>query len=200
MLGRNIPLRLALSDPEGLDSVLEVWTWLEERDDENGNGVMEEEEYTMQTLSLNRGVTSMEVDLPLLASSDVVPAGRFEGRLSVVVRGMDLAGNPLVGGGGFGASDDLATLLVQQRSDTTVDDVRLDRIDGHLLAGHEHRLTFTLADANGIESLERINLGLMGEDQTTRCFIDYEPRLKACLLYTSPSPRDQRGSRMPSSA
>ena len=24
--------------------------------------------------------------------------------------------------------------------------------------------------------------------------------LKACLLYTSPSPRDQRGSRMPSSA
>ena len=25
-------------------------------------------------------------------------------------------------------------------------------------------------------------------------------RLRACLLYTSPSPRDQRGSRMPSSA
>ena len=24
--------------------------------------------------------------------------------------------------------------------------------------------------------------------------------IKACLLYTSPSPRDQRGSRMPSSA
>ena len=27
-----------------------------------------------------------------------------------------------------------------------------------------------------------------------------EVRLTACLLYTSPSPRDQRGSRMPSSA
>ena len=26
------------------------------------------------------------------------------------------------------------------------------------------------------------------------------PAIKACLLYTSPSPRDQRGSRMPSSA
>ena len=25
-------------------------------------------------------------------------------------------------------------------------------------------------------------------------------RVRACLLYTSPSPRDQRGSRMPSSA
>ena len=33
---------------------------------------------------------------------------------------------------------------------------------------------------------------LMGEDRRTL--------LKACLLYTSPSPRDQRGSRMPSSA
>ena len=27
-----------------------------------------------------------------------------------------------------------------------------------------------------------------------------EASIKACLLYTSPSPRDQRGSRMPSSA
>ena len=27
-----------------------------------------------------------------------------------------------------------------------------------------------------------------------------EKPLKGCLLYTSPSPRDQRGSRMPSSA
>ena len=29
---------------------------------------------------------------------------------------------------------------------------------------------------------------------------DYVSRCKDCLLYTSPSPRDQRGSRMPSSA
>ena len=30
--------------------------------------------------------------------------------------------------------------------------------------------------------------------------IQAEPAIEACLLYTSPSPRDQRGSRMPSSA
>ena len=30
--------------------------------------------------------------------------------------------------------------------------------------------------------------------------IDFEHHIKGCLLYTSPSPRDQRGSRMPSSA
>ena len=30
--------------------------------------------------------------------------------------------------------------------------------------------------------------------------LDISMRSNACLLYTSPSPRDQRGSRMPSSA
>ena len=30
--------------------------------------------------------------------------------------------------------------------------------------------------------------------------LEYMKRIGACLLYTSPSPRDQRGSRMPSSA
>ena len=36
-------------------------------------------------------------------------------------------------------------------------------------------------------------------DATTALAIDPN-HTKACLLYTSPSPRDQRGSRMPSSA
>ena len=31
-------------------------------------------------------------------------------------------------------------------------------------------------------------------------FFDVDPNPNDCLLYTSPSPRDQRGSRMPSSA
>ena len=30
--------------------------------------------------------------------------------------------------------------------------------------------------------------------------LDYSDQCEICLLYTSPSPRDQRGSRMPSSA
>ena len=31
-------------------------------------------------------------------------------------------------------------------------------------------------------------------------FMTYQLKFQDCLLYTSPSPRDQRGSRMPSSA
>ena len=40
---------------------------------------------------------------------------------------------------------------------------------------------------------ENINLGVTVTD-------DWLDRERSCLLYTSPSPRDQRGSRMPSSA
>ena len=38
-----------------------------------------------------------------------------------------------------------------------------------------------------------------GEDDCGRYPVSVD-KLKDCLLYTSPSPRDQRGSRMPSSA
>ena len=37
-------------------------------------------------------------------------------------------------------------------------------------------------------------------DKLIAAEVDYKDRLLVCLLYTSPSPRDQRGSRMPSSA
>ena len=46
---------------------------------------------------------------------------------------------------------------------------------------------------------ENIAIGLdtRGRDFSVEGLLDL---LKVCLLYTSPSPRDQRGSRMPSSA
>ena len=51
-----------------------------------------------------------------------------------------------------------------------------------------HRLPYTLENWRVLRSYN-------GTDHNT---IHYS--LKGCLLYTSPSPRDQRGSRMPSSA
>ena len=41
---------------------------------------------------------------------------------------------------------------------------------------------------------------LFGEDGGTLAIAIQTDSLYTCLLYTSPSPRDQRGSRMPSSA
>ena len=41
---------------------------------------------------------------------------------------------------------------------------------------------------------------VFGDRNATQPASDWKPRVSVCLLYTSPSPRDQRGSRMPSSA
>lgn len=178
MYGKDVALRLQLSDPEGLSNQLEVWTWLEGIHDTNGDGAMDASEYSQQTVSLNRGVTQLEVDLPLLSSEQVVPDGKNSGQLSVVLKGEDLAGNPLLGGGDFGQASDLATMSIQRRSDTTidVDNIQLDREQGTLLAGHEHHFSFSLGDANSIASLEAIQLALLGETNDSACFIHYEPR------------------------
>ena len=50
-----------------------------------------------------------------------------------------------------------------------------------------------VSDKEAEEAFKTI-LAWMGEDPNR------EGLLETCLLYTSPSPRDQRGSRMPSSA
>ena len=50
---------------------------------------------------------------------------------------------------------------------------------------------YRLLDASGFD----LELGLNPE-----VLIEFVKASQPCLLYTSPSPRDQRGSRMPSSA
>ena len=57
------------------------------------------------------------------------------------------------------------------------------------------RDTHYTADINGEQGLRTIVM----DDETDKAALDMEV-LTSCLLYTSPSPRDQRGSRMPSSA
>ena len=56
---------------------------------------------------------------------------------------------------------------------------------------HQRNLT-RLADNLGILGMDRNEI----DDHVAAIFEEY----KRCLLYTSPSPRDQRGTRMPSSA
>ena len=47
-----------------------------------------------------------------------------------------------------------------------------------------------------------VRMNELSDDEVGRIreVIDRDHRVEGCLLYTSPSPRDQRGSRMPSSA
>ena len=57
-------------------------------------------------------------------------------------------------------------------------------------------------ELNGLRERSRLEL----QQEKTKIINEYEvkissqEKLQTCLLYTSPSPRDQRGPRMPSSA
>ena len=66
----------------------------------------------------------------------------------------------------------------------------------------DNRLTVRFDDYE--EQLMRALAAYLGEQPTTLirelALRQAEELLGICLLYTSPSPRDQRGSRMPSSA
>ena len=177
MKGQDLALRVTLADAEGLDNTLQMHTWLEARDDVNLDGVMDAEEYSAQTVTFNSGLIEAVVDLPLLGWSDIT-AGGSSGRASVVIRANDLAGNALDGGGEFGSNQDLATVYLQERYDSTIDteSLEFDSLEGLLLLGHQHHFNFTITDGNGITSLDKIELALLGRDQTSACFIEYQPR------------------------
>ena len=60
---------------------------------------------------------------------------------------------------------------------------------------------FVHANARRAGLIEFVEDGLIVvEDGAIIAVAKDADQIKACLLYTSPSPRDQRGSRMPSSA
>jgi len=177
---QDIALRLTLQDPEGLSNSLQLYTWLESSHDANGNGIMEANEYSVQTVTFNSGLTSVLIDLPLLPWQQILPAGRPSGTASIVVKGFDLAGNPLEGGGQFGEALDLATFEVQERYDTTIDTetVSFDLFQSQLLPGNEHTFAFKVIDGNGIESFDFIEFALLSREQSEECAIKYEPRFQ----------------------
>ena len=60
--------------------------------------------------------------------------------------------------------------------------------------------TWHTTDMHPIPKYHRKNLVLIGDAAHVLLTLTSQGVSSACLLYTSPSPRDQRGSRMPSSA
>lgn len=178
MEGQNIPIRLFIADDEGLASAIEIKTWLEHRDDENGNAMMEEDEYESMWVSVNKGVTNAEIDLPLFEWADILAPNAQVGRASLVVNAFDLAGNPIANGGSEGEFNDAATFEVQRRSDTIVqlDTFSFDLENQHLLPGYQHSFKAVLTEGNGLTSLDSIRLHLMSSEYSQSCFIHYYPR------------------------
>ena len=115
---------------------------------------------------------------------------------------------PLLDGAGNGFRNGLASDLVRIRSagnlrrdlvilgeGNTLDVIDVDFIRAESgIVGALDFFDSTVIDIVN-QSSNAVGFDLLGSDIADLNFGDY-----ACLLYTSPSPRDQRGSRMPSSA
>ena len=176
-LDQDIPIQVVIEDVEGLDTELVVYTWAEYADDINGDGVMDEIEYRVTTVSVNYASSLAVVDIPAVSWQEV--KGPFEsGRLSVVLAIDDLAGNGLQNGGNFGETNDSATIIVQDQLQTLIDTsaLSLDLVEGNILPSNKHTFTYSLTDYNGINSLDRISIALVGRESPDHCNIDYIPR------------------------
>ena len=80
------------------------------------------------------------------------------------------------------------------------------RLEVPRLSGHSAQDTQTYKSEDEIKSerardpLPKLKSYLVPRHMSKDAWEALETQAEACLLYTSPSPRDQRGSRMPSSA
>lgn len=176
-LNQDIPLQVVIEDVEGLDTELVVYTWAEYADDSNGDAIMDPEEYRITTVSVNYASNIAVLDIPAISWQEV--KGPFEsGRLSIVLAIDDLAGNSLQNGGNFGIDQDAATIIVQDQFQTLMDTsaLSLDLVDGQILPSHKHTFSYGITDYNGIESIGRISIALVGRDTPEQCYIDYFPR------------------------
>ena len=178
MSGQSLALRLFVEDSDGLASPLKMYYWLEHNDDSNNDGIMQANEYRETSVTFNNGLLSTDIDLPLLDDEQIISPSEMFGRASVYFVGKDLAGNNILNGGTFGEENDLATIIVANRQDTVIsqDTLYFDTIDGILLAGKEHHFSFNVTDGNGIQTLDRIELALLGRYDSSNCYITYYPR------------------------
>jgi hypothetical protein len=176
-LNQDIPIQVTLEDVEGLDTELVVYSWSEYSDDTNGDSIMDQDEYRITTVSVNYASNFAVLDIPAFSWQEI--KGPFEsGRLSLVFTMQDLAGNALIQGGDFGESNDAVTILVQDQLQTLMDSssLSLDLVNGSLLPSFKHSFTYSITDYNGIESLDKISLALVGREIPDLCNIDYTPR------------------------
>ena len=172
----NVALVLSLSDDQGLEGPAYVWSWLESRDDEDNDGVSDLDEWVRMVVPLAEGRTEQSLDLPLIQSSDIVPSGADLGRARFVVEAYDVAGHALPGGGAF-EGPFAAELRLEARRPTTVptSSLMLDSDEGRLYPGHLHTFSAVIQDANGLTTLDAIEVALLGQDEQA-CRITYLPR------------------------
>ena len=64
----------------------------------------------------------------------------------------------------------------QYQTYLNLDSIGLDLIDKQILPGYKHSLSFSITDANGLDSIDKFEFVILGRDYDQQCFIHYSPR------------------------
>ena len=101
--------------------------------------------------------------------------------------------------GGLGSADECPNDCIEEFSPFTASDLGLSTGNNQSVTNVDVSCLYGLPPGSILISASNINVNAVGNffvnQGETPAF-----NITGCLLYTSPSPRDQRGSRMPSSA
>ena len=122
--------------------------------------------------------------MPELPEVEVVRAGLAPAAVGSVITGVSVFDERALTRHAAGASDFVS------------------RLEGRVFTAAERRGKFLWLPLDAEGSALIAHLGMSGQMllRAPDAEAERHERIRICLLYTSPSPRDQRGSRMPSSA
>jgi hypothetical protein len=168
---RPLPISIEISEIEALGGPLFLHSWREGIDDVNGNNKPDDGEYSIQReITPMKVIGTVRIDFPAL---DLFANGEL-GIVSLFVTGTDLAGHSVIGGGGPGIDQDMATLVTQDDLPTTLSlpSITLDRWGTNLLAGITHEFSFKVTDDNGVSSLDNISINFATGDWQGDIWID----------------------------
>ena len=174
-----------------------------------GRSANDTERYNGQSGELAKSVPLVVLIDGASASASEIVAGAVQDRGRGLVVGMTSFGKgsvqsviPLRGG-----RDGALRLTTQRYYTPSGRSIQGTGIDPDIFVsaipddGKEQKIRRESDLPNAIENESEEETDTDTEEEIAEVIIDYPPEgFEVCLLYTSPSPRDQRGSRMPSSA
>jgi len=182
-----LTVHVTVSDAQDRDDEVTLHYWREGIDDINADGFAQASEYLTMTENL----------YPLRSGSQQVSFANiqvatngFNAKVSLWLEGVDWAGNSYQEGGtggGPGLSNDWATLQTAQNTETTLLNTgfALDTWAEHLLAGQTHTFSMIIQDANGVQTLDGIDVYLAGQTYAPLGQFNYDPRQEILSTVTN---------------